>query len=110
MPLWFSKLIEYWKPEQPPPTTPMRRPAGTGSCVDMISRTFATAAGVRVTGVVLLGAPVTTSAVGVGVTVGVDMGYLLVYFVTIKCMRPISQPQAVKWQRSALTIGARAPS
>ena len=26
MPAWFSKAIEYWNPEQPPPTTPMRSP------------------------------------------------------------------------------------
>src|SRR5664280_2909664 len=47
MPLWFSKAIEYWNPEQPPPTTPMRSPAGSGSWVAMISRTLAIACGVR---------------------------------------------------------------
>src|SRR6185437_12272360 len=71
IPAWFSKLIEYWKPEQPPPTTPMRSPAGTGSCVAMISFTLATAAGVNCTGCDFAGgAPVTTS----GVTAAVDMG------------------------------------
>jgi hypothetical protein len=62
--------MEYWKPEHPPPTTPIRNPAGTGVCVDIISRTFAIAAGVRVTGVVEAGAPTTTS----GVTIAVDIG------------------------------------
>src|SRR6267154_6328081 len=62
--------MEYWKPEHPPPTTPIRSPAGTGVCVAIISRTFAIAAGVRVTGVVEAGAPTTTS----GVTVAVDIG------------------------------------
>src|ERR1700736_745759 len=51
IPLWFSKDMEYWKPEHPPPTTPIRRPAGTGSWVAMISRTFAMAAADNVTGV-----------------------------------------------------------
>jgi hypothetical protein len=76
MPLWFSKDIEYWKPEHPPPTTPIRNPAGTGVCVAMISRTLLIAAGVRVTGVVEAGAPTTTS----GVTAAVDIVNLLVSF------------------------------
>src|SRR5579871_3304910 len=42
--------MEYWKPEQPPPTTPMRRPAGSGSWVAMISRTLTIACGVSVSG------------------------------------------------------------
>src|SRR6202034_3013398 len=50
MPAWFSKDIEYWNPEQPPPTTPMRSPAGNGSWVAMISWTLATAWGERVRG------------------------------------------------------------
>src|ERR1700736_6542502 len=62
--------MEYWKPEHPPPTTPIRSPAGTGFCVAIISRTFAIAAGVRVTGVVEAGGPTTTS----GVTAAVDIG------------------------------------
>src|ERR1700733_14181390 len=96
MPLWFSNDIEYWKPEHPPPTTPIRSPAGTGSCVAIISLTFAIAAGVSVTGVVELGAPVTTSA-GVGVTVAVDIrGSPSSFQSTYKCMRPPPQPQAVK--------------
>src|SRR5436305_12319608 len=37
-------------PDQPPPTTPIRRPAGIGSCCAMISFTLATAVGVRLTG------------------------------------------------------------
>src|ERR1700684_1670516 len=50
MPAWFSNDIEYWNPEQPPPTTPMRRPAGSGSCVAMISRTLAMAPSVILRG------------------------------------------------------------
>jgi hypothetical protein len=38
--LLFSKAIEYWKPEQPPPTTEIRRPWGLGSCCAMISATL----------------------------------------------------------------------
>src|SRR3954469_17439520 len=53
MPAWVSKAIEYWNPEQPPPTTPMRSPAGSGSWVAMISRTFAIACGVRIRGACL---------------------------------------------------------
>src|SRR5438309_5500565 len=56
----FSNCMEYEKPEQPPPTTPTRRPAGTGFCCAMISFTFAVAFGVRVMGAVFLtsGVPV----------------------------------------------------
>src|SRR5579864_4766540 len=50
----FSNDIEYEKPEQPPPTTPTRKPAGTGFCWAMISLTLATAFGVRVSGVFLV--------------------------------------------------------
>src|SRR5579863_1309165 len=46
----FSNDIEYEKPEQPPPTTPTRNPAGTGFCWPMISFTFLTAFGVRLIG------------------------------------------------------------
>src|SRR5579875_658569 len=56
MPDWFSKDMEYWNPEQPPPTTPMRRPAGSGSWVAMISRTLLTALSVSRTGVAFGGA------------------------------------------------------
>src|SRR6201996_5551289 len=71
MPAWFSKLMEYWKPEQPPPTTPMRRPAGIGSWVAMISLTLEMAESVSSTAF-LRGAsgPLTTSATGTAV---VDM-------------------------------------
>ena len=69
MPDWFSNDMEYWKPEQPPPTTPMRRPAGSGSWVAMISRTLFTALSVSRTGVVF-GAG-TASGVGVVVVVTV---------------------------------------
>src|SRR6187402_947983 len=63
MPCWFSKDIEYWKPEHPPPTTPMRRPAGCGSCVAMISFTLTIADAVRLTGWVDTGGALTTSGV-----------------------------------------------
>src|SRR5580658_9296638 len=72
MPAAFSNDMEYWKPEQPPPTTPMRSPAGMGSCVAMISRTLAMAAGVRTTGVEGDAGALTTSA-GVLVTDAVAM-------------------------------------
>src|SRR4051812_48157652 len=73
MPAAFSKDIEYWKPEQPPPTTPMRRPAGTGSWVAMISFTLAIAAGVRTTGVVDVAGALTTSGVTVAVAMMFDL-------------------------------------
>src|SRR5205823_14302767 len=50
----FSKDIEYEKPEQPPPTTPTRSPAGTGVCWPIISFTFATALGVSIIGAFLV--------------------------------------------------------
>src|SRR5580693_1714968 len=52
IPAEFSNCIEYEKPEQPPPTTPMRRPAGTGFCCPIISFTLLTALEVSVTGAV----------------------------------------------------------
>src|ERR1700733_13753545 len=52
IPAAFSNCIEYEKPEQPPPTTPTRKPAGTGFCCPIISFTLATALGVRVMGAV----------------------------------------------------------
>jgi len=79
MPLWFSNDIEYWKPEHPPPTTPIRRPAGIGFCVAIISRTLLIADGVRVTGVVETGAAFTTSAVGVTVEVAIGEISLYIY-------------------------------
>src|SRR5579859_2747906 len=45
--------MEYWNPEQPPPTTPIRSPAGSGSWVAMISRTLAAAWGVSTSGAFL---------------------------------------------------------
>src|SRR5271169_6851527 len=50
IPAAFSNCMEYENPEQPPPTTPMRRPAGTGFCCPMISFTFETALAVSETG------------------------------------------------------------
>jgi hypothetical protein len=70
IPLWFSNDIEYWNPEHPPPTTPIRSPAGTGSCVAIISFTLAIAAGVRLTGCDF-GAPVTTSGAVVTAAVAI---------------------------------------
>src|ERR1700730_9914500 len=54
IPAPFSNCMEYEKPEQPPPTTPMRKPEGTGFCWPMISFTLATALAVRVTGAAFL--------------------------------------------------------
>src|SRR5580700_3578388 len=50
IPAAFSNCMEYENPEQPPPTTPMRRPAGTGFCCPMISFTLETALDVSETG------------------------------------------------------------
>src|SRR5260370_26513533 len=84
MPLCSSNDIEYWKPEHPPPTTPIRRPAGIGSCVAIISRTLLIAAGVRVTGCVETGgAPFTTSAVGVTVAVAIGHFSLYIYLSSV---------------------------
>src|ERR1700712_3572216 len=84
IPAAFSNDIEYWNPEHPPPTTPIRSPAGTGSCVDIISFTFAIADGVNTTGAVDVGALTTSGALTIsgavttsGVTVDVAMGNLL---------------------------------
>jgi hypothetical protein len=46
--------MEYWNPEQPPPTTDNRNPAGTGVWVAMISLTLAIALEVS-TGAAVLG-------------------------------------------------------
>src|ERR1700726_922632 len=78
MPLWFAKLIEYWKPEQPPPTTPIRRPAGIGSWVAMISRTLVIAFGVNVTGVDAAAGAVTTSGTGFALAVAIGISSTLV--------------------------------
>src|SRR5207245_4139246 len=72
MPAPFSNDIEYEKPEQPPPTTPTRRPAGTGFCCAIISFTLATAFEVKLTGGVL----VAVSGTDVGMVV-VDIGISL---------------------------------
>src|ERR1700722_18144215 len=50
IPAAFSNCMEYEKPEHPPPTTPMRRPAGTGVCCPIMSFTLAMALAVRFTG------------------------------------------------------------
>src|ERR1700722_10776059 len=80
--------MEYWKPEHPPPTTPIRSPAGTGVWVAIISRTLLIAAGVSVTGVVEAGAPTTTS----GVTVAVDIGKSPCLFQTSLVYAPATTP------------------
>src|SRR5271165_4388378 len=72
MPAAFSNCMEYEKPEQPPPTTPTRRPAGTGFCCPIISLTLAIAFGVKLTG----GFFGVTSGTAVG-TVVVAMGISL---------------------------------
>src|SRR4051812_42034085 len=72
MPAPLSNDMEYEKPEHPPPTTPTRRPAGTGFCCAMISLTFATAVGVILTGDCL---GVTDGVVGVVVVVAILFSY-----------------------------------
>src|ERR1700678_768809 len=103
MPLWFSNAIEYWKPEQPPPTTPMRRPAGRGSWVAMISRTFFTALSVSRTGV---GLGVTTSGV---TTSGVADETVLVAMSTILLggVSLLFQCIAQEWQESPRRLDGR---
>jgi hypothetical protein len=54
MPAPFSKAMEYWNPEQPPPTTDNRNPAGIGDCEAIISFTLAIAEAVR-TGAAVFG-------------------------------------------------------
>src|SRR5438105_13538609 len=49
----LSNCMEYEKPEQPPPTTPTRKPAGTGFCCAIISFTLPMAFAVSVIGAVL---------------------------------------------------------
>src|SRR5215470_6318906 len=71
IPAVFSKDMEYENPEQPPPTTPTRKPAGTGFCCPIISFTFAIAVGVREIGAFLIVSCGRTSGV-VGIVV-VDM-------------------------------------
>src|SRR5215470_3708960 len=61
----FSNCMEYEKPEQPPPTTPTRRPAGTGFCCPIISFTLAIAFGVSEIGAVFFSSCGFTSGVTV---------------------------------------------
>src|SRR5512146_1022219 len=71
----FSKFMLYWKPERPPPTTPMRRPAGTGFCCAMISFTLATAFALRVTGLDFLTSGVVVVVVDIRISSGTLYGY-----------------------------------
>src|SRR5271163_4311003 len=75
MPAPFSNDMEYWKPEQPPPTTPTRRPAGTGFCCAMTSLTLTMAVLVKLMGL-LSTAGVVGVVVGVVVVVAISV-YLL---------------------------------
>src|SRR6185295_10621366 len=70
MPAPFSKAIEYEKPEHPPPTTPTRRPAGTGFCCAMVSFTLAMALAVRLMGAFFVSAGFTS---GVVVAMGISL-------------------------------------
>src|SRR5215469_11166477 len=72
MPAPFSNDMEYWNPEQPPPTTPTRNPAGIGFCCAITSFTLATAVGVKDIGLVS-----TLGVVVVGVVVVVAISRLL---------------------------------
>src|SRR5215471_10900170 len=69
----FSKDIEYEKPEQPPPTTPIRSPAGSGLCWAMISFTLETAFSVSITG-----------ALGVVSTLGVDVVAIVIVSLSLR--------------------------
>src|SRR6476660_3515540 len=62
--------MEYEKPEHPPPTTPIRKPAGTGFCWAMISFTLVTALAVRVTGAAFL---VTSGTVVVAIRISLAL-------------------------------------
>src|SRR5580704_7717846 len=75
----FSNDIEEEKPEHPPPTTPTRRPAGTGFCCAIISLTLAIALGVRLTGGVL-GVTSGTVVGTVVVAIGISLKLLPVYY------------------------------
>src|ERR1700733_4701098 len=79
IPAAFSNCIEYEKPEQPPPTTPMRRPAGTGFCCPMISLTLETALGVSETGGVFFtsgGLVFTVGTVFLAIRISLALKYL----------------------------------
>src|SRR6202789_1638995 len=111
MPAAFSNDMEYWKPEHPPPATPMRRPAGTGSCVAIISFTFAIAAGVSTTGLDGGAGALTTSTGGLTAAVAmvavllrkaqapsgtsVQTGLTISLVAAAPCSKP--QPDPIHW-------------
>src|SRR4029077_983306 len=109
MPDAFSNDIEYEKPEQPPPTTPTRSPAGTGFCWVMISLTLATAFAVKVMGAVF--------ALVSGCTSGMDVvaiRYLLEKRTQIIIAKPAkeagkNQPQFVNPGSVNKTLMIRSP-
>src|ERR671925_492466 len=68
MPALFSNDMEYWNPEQPPPTTPTRNPVGTGVCCAMISFTLEMAFDVRLIGGAFLGLVSTFGSVVVDIS------------------------------------------
>src|SRR5258708_37861336 len=76
----FSKDIEYEKPEQPPPTTPTRNPAGTGVCRPMISLTLATAFGVREMGAFFASRGISWGLVCGVVDVGMNSPFLFAHY------------------------------
>src|SRR5580693_7118737 len=83
IPAAFSNCMEYENPEHPLPTTPMRKPAGTGFCWLIISFTLVTALAVRVTGGVFL---VTSGFVTAGmVVVAIGISLALKLFDYSKC-------------------------
>src|SRR5271157_3524178 len=71
IPAPFSNDIEYENPEQPPPTTPTRSPAGTGFCCAMISFTLVIAVPVRLSGLGSTAGVVVVGAVGAVVVVAI---------------------------------------
>src|ERR1700722_1365458 len=85
IPAPFSNCMEYEKPEHPPPTTPMRKPEGTGVCWPIISFTLATAFVVRVTGAAFL---VTSLVISGTVVVAIRISLALKLFDYNRCRYP----------------------
>src|SRR5207237_9516213 len=98
----FSKDMDYENPEQPPPTKPTRRPAGTGVCCPMISLTLVIAVGVSEMGAFLVVSCGRTS--GVVGTVVVDMALLRCRLIITDAFR-ISEDSNFRGRVLAVTTG-----
>src|SRR5215813_9523681 len=77
--------MEYEKPEQPPPTTPTRRPAGTGFCCAITSFTLLIAVGVKLRGLV---STLGTVVVGAVVVVAISSFLLNLEQIIAKTLNP----------------------